>query len=378
MQKKLKLFFMTALICFASIALASQNPEIAKRNAELLSVTGKIDQLNKNISFEQTRQNHLQYELEISEKFINKLTQQITALGKQLSAEQAAIAKLKIAQANFNEKLSKQNTALAEQVRIIYQMGSAHSVKTLLNLDNLNTINRQLYYHHSLTDARLELVTEIKKTLAILNSNMMQITLHEANLKKLLKNKYQQQIKQQLAQKKRLSIISQINEQTKTQQQQVHALTTDQKNLQDILATLEKTVSKKYDPIFSQLRGKLKWPVKGAIIGAYGSNVGIKDRFLSGVIIKATNNTPVHSIYPGKVIFANWLRGFGLLIIINHGNGYMSLYGRNYALFAKVGDTVTPQDMIATIGNSGGYSSPSLYFEIRHNGTPIDPNLWCS
>ena len=145
-----------------------------------------------------------------------------------------------------------------------------------------------------------------------------------------------------------------------------------------MLLALQRQISISYDPLFPQLRGKLKWPVRGSIIGAYGSSLGVKDRFLSGVIIKSSNNTPVHSIYPGKVIFANWLRGFGLLVIVNHGNGYMSLYARNHALFSKVGDTVTPHDMIATIGNTGGFAGPSLYFEIRHNGIPVDPNLWCS
>jgi septal ring factor EnvC (AmiA/AmiB activator) len=85
----------------------------------------------------------------------------------------------------------------------------------------------------------------------------------------------------------------------------------------------------------------------------------------------------VHAIYGGKIIFADWLRGFGLLIIINHGDGFMSLYARNHAIFAKVGDMVNPRDVIASIGNTGGYSTSSLYFEIRQNGLPVNPKLWC-
>lgn len=142
--------------------------------------------------------------------------------------------------------------------------------------------------------------------------------------------------------------------------------------------TLERLLTK--SPIFSsttfkQLKGKLTWPLKGAHNGIYSLNEPQK---LNGVLISAAEGTPVHAIYGGKVIFANWLRGFGLLVIINHGDGYMSLYARNQALYAKVGDLVTQNDVIAKIGKSGGFEKSSLYFEIRRNGIAIDPRQWCA
>ena len=129
---------------------------------------------------------------------------------------------------------------------------------------------------------------------------------------------------------------------------------------------------------FNDLRGKLHWPVQGKIAARFGSLLDVGNRRLSGTLIKASPGTAVHAIYNGKVVFANWLRGFGLLVIVNHGNGFMSLYARNQALYAKMGDQVKSGDIIATTGNSGGFSRSGVYFEIRQNGAPKNPKIWCS
>ncbi len=146
--------------------------------------------------------------------------------------------------------------------------------------------------------------------------------------------------------------------------------------LQAVLAKLQAQDEVTAQKPFNQLRHQLTWPISGPIIASYGSMLDVGER-LSGVIIRATENTPVHAVYTGKVVFADWLRGFGLLVIINHGNGFMSLYARNHSLIAKVGDQVRQGESIATAGNTGGYTKSGLYFEIRENGVPVNPNAWC-
>jgi septal ring factor EnvC (AmiA/AmiB activator) len=166
-----------------------------------------------------------------------------------------------------------------------------------------------------------------------------------------------------------------MKQQSQTKQQQLASLTMNQKALQEMLDSLQPQISVPVSDIpFNQLHGKLQWPLKGAISAA---TTDISDPHHGGIIIDAAEGTPVHAVYGGNVIFANWLRGFGLLVIINHGNGFMSLYARNHAIFTKVGEKVNPRDVIASIGNTGGYNKPSLYFEIRRNGAPVDATQWC-
>ncbi len=129
---------------------------------------------------------------------------------------------------------------------------------------------------------------------------------------------------------------------------------------------------------FTDLQGKLHWPTQGEIVAHFGAELGDSKLKYNGVLIQAPAGQPVHAIYGGHVIFANWLHGLGLLLIVDHGNGYMSLYGHNAALYKKVGDSVKPEDLIAAVGNSGVPGPTGLYFEIRHNGQPINPEQWCS
>lgn len=127
---------------------------------------------------------------------------------------------------------------------------------------------------------------------------------------------------------------------------------------------------------FDKIRGKLPWPTTGSLIARFG-NILSSSGQQAGVIIKTADYAPVRAIYPGKVIFSNWLRGFGILVIINHGKGYLSLYARNHLSTAKVGDTVKMGDIIATTGTRYGSQPPTLYFEIRQHGVAVNPMIWC-
>jgi septal ring factor EnvC (AmiA/AmiB activator) len=128
---------------------------------------------------------------------------------------------------------------------------------------------------------------------------------------------------------------------------------------------------------FSRLKGKLPWPVQGKLAARYGANRKAESLTWRGVVIDAEEGREVKAIYNGRVVFADWMRGFGLLLIVDHGNGYMSLYGHNQSLYKNVGDVVRKGEAVATVGNSGGRETPGLYFEIRHNGVPDNPVLWC-
>lgn len=362
---QLILLFTYSLHCAS--ALAAHN--ISAKQAELEKVSSQIQQLQKNLNADLNEKTTLEQELQDRELLLAKLAQQIASINRDLANEANELARLKLSQQKLLTQLTHQREALAEQLRMMYRLGNMQSLKTVLNPDNVSTMDRQLHYYHYLNEARSKLVGDVRQTLSGIDHNLAAITEHEATLKTLLQTRQQQQANALQAQQQREGVVHQLAITSQDKQAQLTSLVASQKALQDMINSLntKENVTPSNNKRFDQLTGKLDWPLQGTIAtGAHG-----------GYIISAPEGTPVHAIYGGKVIFANWLRGFGLLVIINHGNGFMSLYARNQALFTKAGETVSPRDIIATIGKSGGFTNPSLYFEIRQNGSPVNAMNWC-
>ncbi len=400
--KILGALWLAAQINTVNAATVAENKQL-----ELTNITGHIQQIQQNISRDQSRQLDLQQQLKISELQIAQISQQSELINLQLNAKQEELTKIKKMQQVALLELTKQQKILMSQIRIIYQLKQSQSVKAIFDPGNVNRANRYLTYYNHLNSARAALMTKIKNILDSLNKNIALINHEEQNLKSLLAQKQQQQHQFQAMQQRRELIISELSQKTYSRQQQLAVLTENQKSLQTMLSTLvtdESAIPPEFQiapseikeepqaapaspppaalthPVeastikdlptatFKQVVGQLSWPIKGSVTQTSAP----------GVIIKAPAGAPVRAIYAGRIIFASWLRGYGLLVIINHGDGYMSLYARNQAIYGKVGEIVHPGDIVATIGNSGGFREPSLYFEIRRNGLAIDPHNWCA
>lgn len=361
------LFFLTGIM----YAAGEQDLIIKKR--ELGKVGGRIQLLQEAVSEDQSKQADLQQQLETDEVKMGHINQQMHRLNLQLSHVQGGLQKIKAAQLISLNQLKQQQYILGQQMKMIYQLGHTTTLKNLLNPQDINTTNRHMVYYHYLNQAHLTMMANVKQSVEILTKNMLAISEKEANLNNLLIQKKQQQLQLENTRTSRSFVIEALNKHTHTKQQELTTLSTNQKNLQTMLSSLQNESTNSSSEIsFRNLKRKLAWPLKGNFETLFGGR-----QKSPGVVINAPEGTTVHAIYGGKVIFANWLRGFGLLVIINHGDGFMSLYGRNQALFASVGDTVQPDEAIASIGNTGGYSKTSLYFEIRHNGIPVNPKIWC-
>ena len=367
-----KIFF---LISFAFVTVSFADTLETKQN-ELKDVTSQIQVVKKSLDQDDTQEADTELQLKVIEMDLADLSHDQITLNEKLAAEEKTLAKLKLAQDHYLAELNKQSKALAEQTRTIYQLGRMQSVKTILNPDNLTNLNRHLYYYHNLGAQRLKLVNEVKQIIDTLKNNMQASNEHQTLLQVLVEERVEELTKQQTLQKQKQDLLAQIQQTTQTHQQQLNSLTTNQQALLNLLDDLRTQEPVESTIAFDKLQGKLHWPLSGKI------TLAIDDpeinQHLSGLIIKSPAGTPVHAISNGKVIFANNLRGFGLLVIISHGNGYMSLYARNQTLFAKQGDTIHKNDVVAASGNSGGYATPGLYFEIRQNGSPVDPHKWCS
>lgn len=370
----LKILF---FIFFMTLAATTNAATIETKQAQWLQVNSQIQSLKKNILQNQEQSANLQQQLQSVEITIGKYGEQIAELTKKLAAQQHALDELNEAQQNTQLTLKMQQTALAQQLRAAYQLGTQNPLKIMLNQEDSNTANRHLIYYKALNTTRIKLMLDIQHNLTLLEKIIQSTKSQQRLLKKLIAQKQQQQHQQQSVLKQRQQLLTALGLQTQTKQQQIELLLANQKMLQETITQLKQKEITINGRSFNQLHGKLSWPVKGQFAASYGSLLDVGNQHSNGVIIKAPLGTPVHAIYSGKVIFADWLRGFGLLVIINHGHNYMSLYGRNQTIYAKIGHYVHTGDVIAATGNSGGYDKSSLYFEVRQNATPVNPAIWC-
>jgi septal ring factor EnvC (AmiA/AmiB activator) len=182
--------------------------------------------------------------------------------------------------------------------------------------------------------------------------------------------------------RERGELLADLNRDIHNTKQRLSQLKEDEQSLQELVKRLRRALAEIPSPrgpgkSFAQLKGRLRLPAEGAIAARFGMPRQVGQLKWQGILIDAPDGADVNAVAAGRVVFADWLRGFGLLLIIDHGDGYMSLYGYNQGLHKNVGDSVKAGELIATVGNSGSHSQSGLYFEIRHQGSPVDPLLWC-
>jgi len=273
-----------------------------------------------------------------------------------------------------------------------YLGGKQEYFKLLLNNQDPNQTARELQYYEYIAQSRAIWLKTMRGNLSKLNAVTAQARQKNIELATLQAEQALQ--KQNLLKEKNAhqQVLKKIALQLKQQRQEIGRLQRDENRLSKLLeklsrivaqpkpATRPKNNSATAEPIqrtaFLSLKGKLPLPVKGKITNKFGSKRPDSPVIWKGLFIQAAASQMVSAVAPGRVIFADWLRGFGNLLIIDHGLGYMSLYGNNETLYKQVGDELQGGDTIAAIGNSGGNENYGLYFELRHEGNPLDPSKW--
>ena len=270
---------------------------------------------------------------------------------------------------------------LGQQLIAAYQVGQQRKLKVLLNQQQPDKIARALRYYDYFNRARNEQIaafTAIVEELNLLESDI-QSRQRSLELSKSRLDSEQQVL--QVQQQSRAINLANINASISSNDQRLRQLAKDRSELERLLAAVEKSLANitntsDYQP-FKQLRGKLRWPVAGKLGNRFGSRRSSTSQRWQGVKIQAAEGSEVQAIHYGRIVFADWFRGSGLLIIVDHGDGYMSLYAHNQSILRETGEWINAGETIATVGNSGGQSRASLYFEIRHNGKPTNPTQWC-
>ena len=296
-------------------------------------------------------------------------------LKSKLDTQTGILHALRQKKARLGVKVLEHDRELMAQARATYRLGEHEQLKLLLGQQDFSVSGRMLGYYAALTHARMREVQKLKDALA--KAGMLEAAI-AADTGKLEETRFQLQVQIEHLQQikaERQEIVSRFRSDPASKEQAAELLTTG-KRLQSVLGDIRPGSIKPGDTAEAESGGGGGWPVNGRILANYGAqrDGGRWD----GVLIGAPEGSPVHAVSNGQVVYSDWLRGYGLLIIVDHGNGYMSLYAFNQTLYKKVGEQVRKGDVLALVGNSGGNESPGLYFGLRQNGRPVDPLLWCA
>jgi murein hydrolase activator len=359
--------------CTAGIANSQQN--------QLQHLVAQIKNIKNVLQQKHDTRTALQQELNHIETEYGNTSQNRWQIQQQISRQKQRITALENASVFNQNQILVQRQALAEQLRLSYLLLRQGPVKLLLNQQDFGQINRMLFYYQSLNRYRIKTIQNLQVNLERINNQQQQLYAQYQNLRILEQS--QLQAEKTLTQMKtnRSQLMNTINQNIKDQKQRLDKLSNDKIRLEQTLAhlTLKTTTlpGNFSNQNFAAQRGHLPWPTKGVVQHYFNTSIAQSELKWNGELILAPDDQPVYAVAPGKVVFSKWLEGYGLLLIINHGRGYMTLYGRNHSLYKHEGDQVTAGELIATVGESGGYDKSALYFAIRFNAKPLDPNQWC-
>jgi len=361
--------------------LAADSGKAAEQAERLQQLRTRIGELKNELASMQGRKNALDAELEKTDKEFGTVASGLRLLDRKIGQSLTRLDALGREREDSRNKLQAVQLILARELRSAYVLGQQEQVKLLLNQDDPTAIARLMTYYGYLSRARADRIRGITSVLDELARIEQQVSEQKTDLEKLKDEKTADSDRLKNVQANRKQLLVRLQAQLRKKSDELAALQRDEKNLQQLVESLRKALREippSTAPLksISPLKGKLVWPVEGRIgmpFGAVQADGKLRSR---GVLISASAGADVHAIASGQVVFADWLRGFGLLLIIDHGKGYMSLYGYNRSLFREVGDRVEAGDLIATVGDSGGRERSGLYLELRKDGRPFDPAPW--
>ena len=374
---RIALLFIAALC--ASTALA-QGDELAKiKERELEEVRERISDLKQSMDDSAEDRDRLTTELQAAEVSISEKRLRLKDIERQRAYSTRRLGELDANIADREADLAKESEDLSAQIRAAYMSGSQEKIKLLLNQRDPATLGRMMTYYTYLNDYRAGNIETVSAKIRELAGLRSQVAAEEARLADLARTQRSELTALAGAQQDRQDLLVALRDKIATEGREIDRLAAQEKDLARLIAELT-TILSDY-PIsseepFSEFRGRLTWPVAGTLLRDFGQpRVGGQLKW-NGVVLAAPRGEEVRSVYHGRVAFADWLAGMGLLVIVDHGEGYMTLYGYNETILKNAGDWVAPGDVLATVGDSGGQAQSGLYFEIRQGTRPMNPRRW--
>ncbi len=370
---------MLVLACTALLTLSSASANPTDEQSRLKQIQAEIKTLRHQVDQTRETRNTTQKRLSKIEKRIGSLHRELGKTQQQQKTAQQAIDKLSQQQAASKMRSNQHKATLEELIRLRHQQGEQGQLKLLLKPQEISALGRNSHYLRYFNAAQVDAINGLNSELKSLQTLTQSVREQQHQLKETEQQlkKQQQQLKQQQQQRKQL--LNTINAQLQNKESRLRQLLEDAKALEHLVQNIKEQSQQRAarKTKFSALRGKLPWPAKGKLSARFGQSRQLGELTWEGVVINAPLGNNVRAVADGEVVFSDWLRGYGLLLILDHGQGYLTLYGQNQSLNKQVGDQVKQNEVIAAIGNSGGNSKAGLYFELRKQGNPVNPQRWC-
>ena len=318
--------------------------------------------------------------LETNEKAINAINQSISTIQDLINNEQIRFNNLEQKSTELNIQRSNQEVLVGQYLLAAYQNGKEEYIKLLLNQQSITSSARVLKYYQYFNEARTKRITNFREILIEIESISSELQESNRNLLAKRNNLIDEQNNLKLRKNERLNLLMELDIALATKTNELSRLEVRYKETALLIEGLSLAILELpfelQDEKFLSLRGSLPWPLQGPLLNAYGENYELGDLNWEGVTIAGKPGTEVRTIHHGRIIFSDWFSNSGLLLIIDHGDGYMSIYAHNQSLFKEVGEWVTSGEIIASVGNTGGRNEIGVYFEIRYNGVAQDPVNW--
>ena len=370
--------FLTVLLLATGSAPAAESPDRHRTEADLKAIASQIERVQEQVRRDAVARDRLSRDLRETEESVSSARGELAKLRSERAERAAARARLDADRRARQAALAKTQDSLAAQIRAAYIIGRSEPLKLLLNQKDPAQAGRNFAYYGYFGRMRASQIHAINENIAQIDELQTKIDAEDAELAKLELAQKTQVGQLEQARQRRGKVLASLEQESKNRSEALARLQRQQAALEKLLKDLNRALEKfpvDANDAFARLRGELAWPVEGKLVARFGETRagGVK---WNGVLIAAERGTPVRAIYHGRVAYADWLPGLGLLLIIDHGNGYLSLYGHNERLYKAAGAQVRAGDTIAGVGDSGGRSQDELYFEIRRGGKPVDPRPW--
>jgi len=386
-------------LCLACIvgtgtAWAAPKQTPAQKEAELRKLNQRIEKVRKSVNADVQKRDKLSVQLREAELGVQTARKELDEIRAQRLATEARLRDLQAEQAQREKELDGERNALAGELRTAYVNGREEQLKLLLNQEDPSALGRLLAYYGYFGRARADRIRGIQDKLEHLALVREKIVAEQTRLATLEEQRATRVADLKSSQDRRAKAVSAIDQSIKTRGGELKRLQSQARGLEKLVAELRKAIEQaqaaqparkkgtsgagvaKQAP-FEPLRGKLPWPVQdGKLIARFGQPRAGGSLRWQGMLIGTDRGARVRAPFAGRVVYGDWLPGMGLMLVIDHGGGYMSLYGHNEELFRKVGESVAAGDVIGAVGDSGGHSQPALYFEVRRGKTPVDPQTW--
>jgi murein hydrolase activator len=352
---------------------------IDTKEAELRQVRTRIEAIRKEIHADAERRDALAGQLKQADMQIQSARERLAEVRSRRIDSEQKLAGLKTEQAQTQREVADERDELAAELKVAYMNGRQEQLKLLLNQRDPAAVGRMMAYYGYFGRARAERITSITEHLAHLELLGERIAAETARLREIEDENSKDVKALSGARERRAQTLAEVQAKLLTRNDQLGKLQSDAQALEKLVEQLRRAIEEfpeLAEQPFQRVKGKLPWPVKGALLAKYGQLRAGGPLKWQGLVIAAERGTQVRAPFYGRVVYADWLPGLGLLIVLDHGGGYMSLYGHNEQVYRRVGDRVAPGDVLAAVGEAAGLGRPGLYLEIRKGKQTVDPQEW--